>query len=339
MKSDRAQTVLLGLFVTVAGAIALAALTTVTSFSSFLEDRPRVTADFDVVQGLQPGDAVWFSGVPVGEVREVSLTDHRSVEVDMAIHKSQAGFIPANVVARTSSDGIIGNAIIVLEGGTSDAGPIQAGASLETVPTLSADEMMTELSATNEKLQEIAGNLAQATRPLAEGEGTVGRLLTEEDLYDDLAMTARDARATASSARSGATSFARFGRQLQDPDKLPQRLLNDTELHETLSDGVADLGGAADNLDVVSSELRTSAQATDTPLGVLLHDRQAGGDLGATLDHLNTSSLVLTENLEAMQRSFLLKPLFPSKKKAAARREEHEAQADRDAAAVIADGP
>ena len=56
----------------------------------------------------------------------------------------------------------------------------------------------------------------------------------------------------------------------------------------------------------------------------MLYDEEAGGDLKATLEHLNVGSQAMSEDLEAVQHNFLLRGTF--KKLEKQRAKEAEAQ-------------
>ena len=53
------------------------------------------------------------------------------------------------------------------------------------------------------------------------------------------------------------------------------------------------------------------------PLGTLLHDHEAGTDLKVTLDQLQRTTVLLNDDLEALQHNFLLRGLFKKREKAA----------------------
>src|SRR5436189_2600660 len=84
-------------------------------------------AMFNDVNGLQKGNNVWFSGVKVGTIKNVILAGNERVEVDINIEQKSRQFIPKNAKAKVGSDGLIGNKIIVIYGGTSSSTKVQTG--------------------------------------------------------------------------------------------------------------------------------------------------------------------------------------------------------------------
>src|ERR1700749_4296283 len=74
----------------------------------------HVNTVFDDVQGLKKGNNVWFSGVKVGTISDIRCSDSAMVKVRMNIDQAVQQYIHRNANARISSDGLIGNKIIVI---------------------------------------------------------------------------------------------------------------------------------------------------------------------------------------------------------------------------------
>lgn len=69
-----------------------------------------VYADFDNISGVKPGADVQISGVTVGTVRELELTEDALARAAMQIDKTIQ--IPVDSMASVKSQGIIGDKII-----------------------------------------------------------------------------------------------------------------------------------------------------------------------------------------------------------------------------------
>ena len=81
-----------------------------------------VVAHFDEVNGLKKGNNIWFSGVKVGIVNSLTFYGKSQVEVSMNIATTVKQYIRKDAKVRISSDGLIGNKILVIYGGTENAG-------------------------------------------------------------------------------------------------------------------------------------------------------------------------------------------------------------------------
>ncbi|MCB9694810.1 MAG: MCE family protein [Alphaproteobacteria bacterium] len=284
----RRKAVWLGLFVLVATCIAVGGLMATGTLAQALTPRTRVTTTFHDVGGLSKGDAVWYAGVPVGRVERVGL-GRDGVEVRLALDSGTVARIPGSVEARVGSDGLIGNPIVVLEPGEAHVhGPLAEGDIVPSRPGTSMDELMEELRATNANVLAITGSVRTVTDRMDAGEGTLGRLAHDDVLYEEVRSTLGSLKV----ASDEASAMARDGREL-----------------------------ARDARDVVATV--DAATQGETPLGVLVGDRDAGQDLDATIENLEASSETLSENLAAMRDHWLLGGLFTPK---AQKREERQAR-------------
>src|SRR3989337_1628590 len=84
-------------------------------------------AIFNDVNGLLDGNNVWFSGVKIGTVKKMQLTDSARVEVEMKIDDESQHLIRKDAKAKIASEGLIGNRIVVIYGGTYGRPAVKSG--------------------------------------------------------------------------------------------------------------------------------------------------------------------------------------------------------------------
>jgi len=108
------RAVIVGIFILVGVAIFMGALITLGKQKKTFTKGILVKAVFDNVNGLQVGNNIWYSGVKVGTVKKMELTNNAKVIVDMTIDKKSRDFIHEDAKAKIGSDGLIGNKIVVL---------------------------------------------------------------------------------------------------------------------------------------------------------------------------------------------------------------------------------
>lgn len=198
------------------------------------EDAYELTARFATIKELKAGDEVRLAGVTVGAVETTRLSG-RHAEVVMRI--SQDIEVPADAVATIAMSGLLGSNYVSLTLGSPDSPAIAAGSTLrsEDTPDLnevvsqvgeigrkveqaltqftgalgtdgSEDGLMTKLNGMLDenrlKIDAITSNLELVTQRLVDGEGTLGKLLTEEDGYNELVAAIAEIRSAAASANT-----------------------------------------------------------------------------------------------------------------------------------------
>ena len=319
-----------GLAIAVGIAVIVAALITVGAANGTLGRSIDVTVDFDDVQGLREGDKVRYAGVNVGTIDDLELAGKDGVRVTLAVDRSAAEVIPSDVAGRLGSDGLIGNRLVDLVGGSSTA-PLSDGDAIAATESVSSDTLMADLQSTNEEVRLLIGDLRTVTQGVARGEGTAGRLLVEDDLYEDVSATVNELRVVTSQTKELTKHLTSLAAAANSPDHLPYQVVHDTDTWPTVS---ADLKRASGEGVAIVTDLRSTLARKNTPLGVMLNDEAAGQDLGETLDSLNTSSDMLQENLLAMRSNMFFRRYF---RKQAAEEDKRDEGDERDTVADVPD--
>lgn len=306
-RGSNKQAAIVGLF-SVGGFIAFGlGVMLVGNLQSGVSRKVSVQTTFDDVNGLTRGAAVWFSGVPVGTVRELKLVAQDEVNVILGIDQEHAAIIPSDASAYVSSDSFIGNTIVVLSGGDAANAGLVEGSTLAADETLTAEQVISEVRTTNEQIQAIAADLKVVSGRLAEGTGTIGKLLAEDTLYTTLTDTTAELQRTADNATASTAQLSRFARGLNQEGTLAYQLSHDETTYPALVSSVESLQQTASNVSAATDD-------TDTPLGVLMQSESGADDLEGTLQNLEQSTALLNDTLGAVQESWWLRRL--NKKKA-----------------------
>lgn len=318
------RSVFVGLFVIVAIAILAGGVLTVGNLNDSFTRRLTVSAVFEQVGGLKQGDNIWFSGLKVGIVKELDFHGASQVKVEMNIDRKAAEHIRHDVTATVGADGLIGNRIVVLAGGTPGVRDLADGDVLAIGESVSTEALMATLAANNTNLLAITADVKGITARIANGEGTVGKLLVDDELYTSVTGAVDTLGLAADSARSATASLSSFAGDLNRSGNLAKSLVNDTTTYPSLTATVDDLEHAGQRASDMIDSLAKSAADPNTPLGTLTSDEAAGADLKATLANLNQGSVLLNEDLEAAQHNILLRRYFRKKARAEAKAENEE---------------
>src|SRR5215211_6006900 len=288
MKMDsNKRMITVGVFVLLGIVIFIAAVLTLGGQKKTFEKKATLKAVFKDVNGLQSGNNVWFSGVKVGTVKKISFTPNALVEVIMNIETKTMRYIKKDARAKISSEGFIGNKIVVIFGGGIQSPPVADDDVLPADTGTGTDEMMATLQQNNKNLLDITANIKAVTERLMNGQGSAGKILSDDKLTNSLVHdTVFYSRMKATAAQIHETSI-------------------------TIKESSESIKRISSNIENVSRHL----DSTGSPIGILLNDEEAGRNLKTTLDNLQMGSRRLDEDLEAIQHNFLFRGYFKKKEK------------------------
>jgi phospholipid/cholesterol/gamma-HCH transport system substrate-binding protein len=216
----------LGVFVAVTILAAVLIVETLGSVDLFSKGY-RVSAQFETVQDLKPGDRVKMAGVEIGSVEQITLTNNH-VSVTMKLHKDAVVKTDSKAVIKFT--GLMGQNFVALSFGTAAAAPATDGTMLDSAEQADLSAIMTKLDGAVDGIQNLTKNFAgdeihnlfgplgnffsqnrekfadtmtyvtNITGQIAAGRGTVGRLIYEDTLYNSALSTVSNLQDTASSA-------------------------------------------------------------------------------------------------------------------------------------------
>jgi phospholipid/cholesterol/gamma-HCH transport system substrate-binding protein len=238
------------------------------------------------------------------------------VEVVMDIDAKTTQYIHKDAKVKLGTDGFIGNRILIIYDGTPSEPTIDENDTLKFVKTLSTDDLINTLQANNENLKSITGDFKIISKKLAEGEGTIGKLLNDDSFYNNINSTAASLQKLTSRAQQVINSLAEFSKGLEKDGTLAHELTSDTVVFNDLKASIKRLNQVADTASVLINHLKEAESNTKTPIGTLLHDEETGADLRQTIKNLEVTTTKLNEDLEGLKHSFPLKRYFKKKEKA-----------------------
>ncbi|MGA3128030.1 MAG: MlaD family protein [Candidatus Korobacteraceae bacterium] len=176
----------------------------------------QLKAQFDNVAGLDAGADVRVGGVHSGTVRSI-LLPHRPgemVTVVMELGKSTHEIIKQDSVATIETEGLLGNQYMAISFGSAGKADVRAGDIIASQPPLEMADMLNKASGILDSSQQAVQNATQATANLDSisskidhGQGTVGALINDRQLYNNLQQTTSTLRDTMVQAQAGVTDF------------------------------------------------------------------------------------------------------------------------------------
>ena len=238
-QTNNKKAVTVGIFILLGLLILVAGVLTLGGQKNSFQKKLTVRAIFDDVGGLQTGNNVWFSGVKIGTVKKMTFHGGSQVEVIMNIDQKNQQYIRKNAKAKISSEGFIGNKLVVIYGGSMQAPAVEENDALGVEKALSTDEMMSTLQENNKNLLDITNNFKVVSKRLTDGEGSIGKLLTDESLSNNLETTVNGLKQASANAQQLTASLSSYASQLQKEGSLTNDLVTDTVIFNRLRSTVA----------------------------------------------------------------------------------------------------
>jgi phospholipid/cholesterol/gamma-HCH transport system substrate-binding protein len=187
----------------------------------------HVSAQFDTVQDLKPGDRVKMAGVEIGRVDEIALTDTK-VSVIMKLHDNAR--VKTDSKASIKFTGLMGQNFVAIDFGSPDKPAAKEGTELASVEQPDLGAIMTKLDGAVEGIQNMTKtfasddihnlfgplgdffkshsdqlaativNITNITGQIASGQGTVGKMIYEDTLYSSALTTVSNLQTAAANA-------------------------------------------------------------------------------------------------------------------------------------------
>lgn len=154
----------------------------------------KLTTNFLNVSGLQVGNNVRFSGINVGTVDNIIIINDSTVRVDMLIRKNVQEFIKNDSDAAIGSEGLIGDRLVIITQGSFDAPVIKDGQQILSVEPVEMDAIVAGMNISVINAAIITSELAEIMVKINGGSGTIGRLLQDSTIAENLNMTIMNLR-------------------------------------------------------------------------------------------------------------------------------------------------
>jgi phospholipid/cholesterol/gamma-HCH transport system substrate-binding protein len=192
--------------------------------------------------GLRVGGSVTLAGQLVGTVKDIDFlpVDYdttRNLRVVARVDESVRAQIREDSEARLRTMGLLGDKVLDISPGTPRFAVLDPGDTIRVGQSLDYEAVLAKAAGAVDDVVGLTRDLRVVTSGLAAGKGTVGQLLTNRAMYDQL---------TSALGRANAL-FASF----QNPNGTFGRMLNDPALYVNLTSTVATLDST---LRVVSSD-------------------------------------------------------------------------------------
>jgi phospholipid/cholesterol/gamma-HCH transport system substrate-binding protein len=275
------QTARVGLFFLLGVALVWVTFETLSDGKLFEEKQHTLIASFSDLKQLKAGDDVRLAGVKIGSVKTTQLAG-RHAEAVLQVDPKQP--IASDAVATIDMAGLIGGNFISIDMGTPGAAPLSDGAEIKTEDSPDLNSIMAEVGGLGKQLQESLGsfskalngdgqegggiiqklnklvsdnsarvdqtmiNLQDITSKINRGEGTLGKLVNDPALHDQLLATVAEIKAAATQAREFATNAEGIMDQIKSGQGTIGALVYDQKAADDIRTSIANIRSVSDKL-------------------------------------------------------------------------------------------
>ena len=281
------------------GVAILIVFTVIISDVSFFKRQYRISILFDSVGGLERGDKVAMSGMDVGDVKQL-IQDGPRVKVVIAINKDIK--VPRDSVIKISDEGLLGGKRLDIAWGDAAGGFIQAGEEVTGVSPPGLSQVIANLGESSKKIDQILSSTREITEKISRGEGTVGKLINDESIFDN----ARDISEKISSGTGTLGKLINESEIYDDIKKIMAELQKAVEenrkdirqLVKTLKEAAPRVKKTMGNLEEISEKINKG----EGTLGKLVNDQAAYDDARQTMASVKTAGDKLTDIVSRAER-------------------------------------
>jgi phospholipid/cholesterol/gamma-HCH transport system substrate-binding protein len=260
----------------------------------------NVKAFFKNTEGLRSGASVRFGGIDVGAVSDIRILDDTTgkVEVLMRIKDDVRRFIKKNSKASIETQGLVGDKVVTISMGSENEPEISNNGIILSKEPLSFSDIIVETKGIMSYTKDMTKDLAEIVRKVNQGDGSLGKILNDDKLYN----AATNLTITADSSMASLTG---------DMQKV-------FELFDKLGKGVQDV---VVNINTIVTRIDTvllDVSKGKGILGSLVSDNSSGNksfnkileNLVVTSEDAKISASRLAENMEALKHNWLFKSYF-----------------------------
>lgn len=314
MKNSNSQKLRLGSFVILGTILFIAGVYLIGQRQDMFKKTFTLNSYFQNVNGLQKGNNVRYSGIDIGTVKNITMLNDSTIKVEMAIEEKIITHIKKNSIATIGSDGLVGNMIVNIVPGKGASETIENKDIITSYSKIGTDDILNTLNTSSENAAILTSDLLKITNNITKGKGTIGVLLNDtimaQDLKQSIAnlkMASRGASNTISELNSIVSSIK------TDENTVLGMLLNDSISGKKLKHIVTNLETSSIEIETLLNNVNTIVEDFNSSEGTynyIVKDTSLVNSLKSTLENINEGTDKFNQNMEALKHNWLTRGYF-----------------------------
>ncbi|WP_127019506.1 MlaD family protein [Flagellimonas beolgyonensis] len=307
------QNLKLGIFVVIGTILILIASYLIGNRQNMFTRNFTISAVFNNVNGLQVGNNVRFSGINIGTVDRLQMENDTTIYVFMKVEEKMQKFIKRNAIATIGSDGLVGSMLVNIVPGTGEAPMVEDGDQLESYSKIGTQDMLKTLNVTNENAALLTSDLLQVTQSLTQGKGTLGRLLNDTIMANDLSKTIKNLKYSSQKVNTTLDELQKAVQALETNDNIAGVLLSDSISASKLRHIIENLEISSEQINKVTEDLSSvvgNMKEGEGMLNLVAKDTAMANQLMRTMQNIEEGTAKFNENMEALKHNFLTRRYF-----------------------------
>ena len=314
MKNTSSQKFRLGLFVIIGTILFVTGVYLIGQRQDMFKKTFTLSAYFQNVNGLQKGNNVRYAGIDIGIVKDITMINDSTIKIDMTIEEKIIIHIKKNAIATIGSDGLVGNMILNIVPGKGSSELISNGDIIKSYSKIGADDILSTLSVSSENAAILTSDLLKITTAMLEGEGTVGLLLNDTIMAQDLKQSVNNLKMASRGATNTINELNSIISSIKtNDDTVLGMILNDTISGQKLKNVVANLETSSNEIQSLLSQVNSVVDDLNSSEGAynyIVRDTSIVNSLKATLININEGTDKFNQNMEALKHNVLTRGYF-----------------------------
>ena len=289
----------LGIFIFLGSLLIVLFIFTIGNKDSLFVETVTINSRFENVEGLKTGAPVRLSGYTIGSVNSIVLEGDSAgtVIVTMSIQKELQHFIRLDSEASIVTEGLVGKKVVSILPGSPSKAVAGEGSFIKSKTPINITQVIEDTQAIISSVKSLTKDFADVIYKVNNGDGTFGKLVNDDDLYNAVVEITNSAKISLDSVTS-------------KMDQIANLIVTTNEIANKV---FADIDTSIASIKNIVTDIDSGKGS----IGKLIRDDSYSDSLSVMLSNLTRSTdaareglISFSENMEALKHNWLFKKYF-----------------------------